>query len=380
MIRTSLYAFGLLTLQACASSDPSNDDASGKAPLPPASRDDLQTTLDGVIADEVAHGVSISLRHPSYRPWSGASGVANRESRTPLTTANRYRAGSIMKMAVATAVLQLVERNELSLDENLTALLPTSVTSRIPDAREITLRMLLDHTSGLPEFSTAEFDAGVAEDPTHVYSFDDLLDVALTWPMRAPGSGWYYSNTNYILLGRILEEATGEPWRNTVRERVFSRAKLVESELPEPGNPLCNGCSRGYHPVGHELVDITEVDPSMAGPAGGSAFVTTPTDLVKLLLALVDGRMFDDPATLELMRDFVDAPIPAEAQTGYGLGLQHFQVGDVEFIGHLGGTAGFQGFVLYQPDSAVAVAGYMNRMGDLGAFIVPVLEAVSRVE
>jgi D-alanyl-D-alanine carboxypeptidase len=380
MIRTSLFAFGLFTLQACSSSDHPSHDSQGKAALPPGSRDDLTRTLDGVVAGEVAPGVSMSLRHPSYRPWSGASGVANRELGTALTTANRYRAGSIMKMAVATAILQLVERNELALDEDLTELLPAAVSARIPDAPEITLRMLLDHTSGLPEFSTEEFDAGIAEDPTHVYSFDELLEVALAQPMRAPGSGWYYSNTNYILLGRILEQTTGEPWRTTVRERVFARAKLEESELPEPGNSLCNGCSRGYHPLGGELVDLTEVDPSMAGASGGGAFVTTPADLVKLLVSLAEGRLFDDPATLDLMRDFVDAPIPAEAQTGYGLGLQRFAVGDVEFIGHLGGTAGFQGFVLYQPDSAVAVAGYMNRMGDLGAFILPVLEAVSRVE
>jgi CubicO group peptidase (beta-lactamase class C family) len=80
------------------------------------------------------------------------------------------------------------------------------------------------------------------------------------------------------------------------------------------------------------------------------------------------------------MSDFVDAPVPEEAQDGYGLGLQHFRAGDLELVGHLGGTAGFQGFVLIHPATGIAASGYVNRYGDLGAFLVPVLDAIARIE
>ncbi len=381
-IRSSRLVLGLLALQAC--SDPASrgpDDSPGEAEFPASSSQDLKSTLDGVVGAGVAPGVSLTVEHPSYRTWSGASGVGSIATGEALTPAKRFRAGSMMKTPVATAVLQLVEQGELALEENLTNLLPSAITARIPEAAEITLRMLLNHTSGIPEFSTPEFDAQVAGDPTRVWTFDELLDEALTHPPTfAPGAGWSYSNTDYILLGEILEETTGEPWRTTVREQVFDRAGLERSELPDEGNALCTECARGYQPIEDQLVDLTEVDPSMAGAAGGGALITTPEDLSVFLGALAAGRLFDDPATLELMIDFVDAENPEEAQTGYGFGLQRFQVGEIELIGHLGGTAGYQGFVFFHPGTGIVASGYMNTQGDFGAFIVPVLDAIARVE
>jgi len=198
--------------------------------------------------------------------------------------------------------------------------------------------------------------------------------------MFEPGAGWSYTNTDYVLLGKVLETATGEPWRDTVRRNVLARANATKSELPAEGDPSCPACSRGYHPQGDTLVDMTEGDPSMAGAAGGEALISTPEDLAKLLRAVANGRLFNEPGTLELMTTFVDAPVPQEAQTGYGLGLTRFQVGDVELVGHIGSTAGYQSFVLFQPGSGIVVSGSMNRYGDLGSFIMPVLGAVARIE
>jgi len=282
---------------------------------------------------------------------------------------------------VASAVLQLVEHGELDLDATLTELLPADVAARIPDANAITLRMLLNHTSGLADYVDAEYDGMYAENPLRVWTFDEILTRALAMPRTfPPGGGWSYTNTGYVLLGKILETTTGEPWRVTLRENVLLRANMTESELPEEGNPACSGCSRGYYPLEADLVDMTEGDPSMAGSAGGEALITTPRDLARLLRAVASGSLFDDPATLELMTAFTDAPIPQETQTGYGLGLAHFNAGGTELIGHLGGTAGYQSFMFFHPPSGMVVSGSMNRFGDFGAFVLPVLEAVGRVE
>jgi D-alanyl-D-alanine carboxypeptidase len=381
MAGAARLALVLLTLQACSSNDSEGPDpGGGRAELPRDSRADLETVLAGVVAEDVAPGASLTVDHPGYRTWSGTAGVANRETRAPLTPEERFRAGSMLKTLVATAVVQLVEQGELELEQTLIELLPAEITERIPAAPAITLRMLLNHTAGLAEFSTAEHDALILANPRRVWSFDELLDRALAeQPVGAPGERFYYSNTGYILLGKVIEVATGEPWRKVIRERVVARAELEHSSLPEEGAPECEGCAHGYHPVDGELVDFTIIDPSHAGAAGGGSLVTTPADLAKFFRALSTGRLFDDEATFDLMLEFVDAPIPEEAQTGYGLGMIHYQVGDIELIGHLGGTAGYQGFVLAHPGTGIVTSGIMNRHGDLGAFILPVIDALGRL-
>lgn len=381
MLRLHRLAFLFCALQACAS----NDDGAHAVPesstrLSSASIEDLQSTIDGVVAEKVAPGVSLRVERPGYEAWQGTSGVADIETAAPITSADRFRAGSILKMAIATVSLQLVEQGKLSLDAALTELLPKSFTDRVPNAGAITLRMLLDHTSGVADFVDESFVAAVAADPTHVWTIDEKLDhVATLKPTFAPGAGWSYSNTNYLIAGQIIEGATGEPWRKTVRERVFLRAGMTESALPEEGNPLCDGCARGYQPIEDALVDITEVDPSMAGAAGGDALVTTARDLAKLLRAVTTGKLFRDAGSFELMRDFVDAPVPEWAQTGYGFGFARYELEGSEFVGLYGGTAGFHAFTLSEPSSGTIVSGFMNVDGDFGAFVLPSIAAVGRV-
>jgi D-alanyl-D-alanine carboxypeptidase len=363
---------------ACAA-DTAESTTGGR--FPDAVRRDLQQTLDAVVASGVAPGVGITIHHPAHRGFSASAGVADRNGAVPLTPAHRLRAGSMLKTAVAVAVLQLVERRRLSLDASLTELLPRSTISKVAEAENITVRMLLSHTAGVPEFTGDVFTEAVLDNPTRVWTVDEFLDLSAAQPRPfAPGAGWAYSNTGYILLGEVLEATTGEPWRETVERRVLARAGLTHSSLPRPGNPACRGCSRGYELIAGELIDFTKVDPSMAGAAGGDALITTTGDLVQFLRALRANRLFDRPATLALMQTFVAAPVPEEAQTGYGLGLTLYDVNGAELIGHLGGTAGFQGFMLLDTSTGVVISGHMNRRpGGLGNFILPVLAAVARI-
>jgi D-alanyl-D-alanine carboxypeptidase len=361
-----------LALLACGSDD--DDD------FPAETSADLQQTLDDAVAAEVSPGVALVVRHPSYGTWSGAAGVSNLTSERSLDPADRFRAGSLLKTMVATVALTLVEDGACSLDDTLSELLPADVWSRIEHAEQITLRMLLDHTSGIADFTNGDFDAQVLADPSHVWTLDEVLTRATAQaPTFAPGEGWSYTNTGYVLVGEVITRVSGRPWRALVRERVLVRAGLDETSLPDEGNLACPRCARGYQDVDGVLRDVTEVDPSMAGASGGHALITTPGDLVKFFAALVDGTFFSSPESLTTMLDFVDAPVPDEAQTGYGIGLQRFAVGDVELVGHLGGTAGYQAFALVHPGSGLIVSGYVNAFGNLGDFILPVLEAVGRI-
>ena len=375
MFRTSFIALSICALQACSGNSDSNSD-SEKA-FPASAATELQQTLETVVQSGIAPGVAAVVKRPGYVAWSGAAGLSNIESSTKLAPSSRFRAGSIMKVAVATAVLQLVENGKLSLEDALTDRLPSQLTARIPNADSITLRMLLNHTSGVPEFVDDAFHAEVMAAPSRVWTAEEFYERALDEPpLFAPGTSWSYSNTDYILLGDIMEGVTHEPWRQTVRKNVFSRAQLADSTLPEPGDATCAGCARGYQSIADALVDLTEIDPSMAGAAGGEAWITTPSDLSSLIGELARGDLYDDPRTLDLMLSFTDAPVPQETQVGYGLGIARFRMGDVELIGHLGGTAGYQSFVFYEPSSGTSISGYMNRQGDFGAFVLPFMKTV----
>lgn len=349
--------------------------------LPSKNAAELSATLRTAVSEGIAPGVSLAIDHPKYGRWSGASGVADTATGEALTPSHRFRAGSMMKPLVAAAVLRLVEAGQLSLDATLARVLPETITTKIHDASQITVRMLLDHTSGIPDFANGDFDRRVAEDPTHRWTLTEELDRVAAQPASfAPGAGWAYSNTDYVLLGAILEATTGQPWRSTLAASVIAPAKMADTTLPPEGTVACSGCSRGYEEIDGKLRDLTEVDPSMAGAAGGGALVTSTADMVSFLRALTAGSLFSSKETTSQLMTFVAAPLPEEGQVGYGLGVARFQVGETTFVGHLGGTAGYHGFVLHQPESGVIVSGYMNRRGDLGAFLLPVLEAVAHIE
>lgn len=286
----------------------------------------------------------------------------------------------MLKTAVAVAVLQLVEQRKLSLADPLDRILPADIARQVPQAHTMTLRMLLNHTSGLPEAAGDDFDLLVLANPTRTWTLDDYLARARTLPREfEPGQGWAYSNTNYLLLGAVITQATGQPWRQVVQARVFARAGLADSALPNPGDTRCTGCARGYEWIGGRYVDTTEVDPSVAEAAGGSAWISAPADLNRLLRALFASRLFDQRDTLDTMLTLIPAPLPEEAREGYGLGLMKFSLDGVVYWGHLGGTAGYNSFMLIQPASGLTVGGYINTRGDLAALLVPVLQAVAQI-
>lgn len=361
-----------------ATPDAASPDAAAPT-FPEGAARELQKALDDVARD-VAPGAALVVDHPVHGSFRSAAGIACAEPREALAVTHRFRAGSMLKTAVATTILQLVERDQLTLEATVEQLLPAAIATRIDHASTITVRMLLNHTSGIPEYSNGDFDELVIRDLTHVWTLDELLTrVEAREPTGAPGAAWSYSNSNYMLLGEILVATTGQPWRDTVTSQVFAPLGLTDTSLPASGDTRCTGCAHGYESIGAERFDTTVMDTSMAGPAGGAALVTTTGDLATFLRALLTGKAFAHAATLQLMLDFTVADVPEEAQTGYGLGITRFQLGDAQYFGHFGGTAGYQGFMLLDPASGVVTSGFMNQRGNLGAFILPVLETLGRL-
>jgi D-alanyl-D-alanine carboxypeptidase len=248
------------------------------------------------------------------------AGVADLDHATKTPVNGMVRAGSNTKTFTAVVILQLVGEKKMRLDAPIETYLPRLVHGNGVDGRHITVRQLLQHTSGLPDYI-----AGLGEDFFAVrdtyYEPRDLLDLALQQPARfAPGERWEYSNTNYLLAGLLVQKVTGRPVAEEITRRVLEPLRLRDTYFPGPGDRRLRAAHpQGYHATapGAPLRDLTTMDPSWAWAAG--QLVSTPRDLNRFFTALVQGRLLG-AEQLRAMRTTVPAP-GTWPGARYGLGL-----------------------------------------------------------
>lgn len=346
----------------------------------------LQSILEDIVAspETIFPGALLYVSTPDLGTLTGSAGLGNIETNTAIRYDDKFRAGSIMKPFISVVILQLVEEGQFSLDDPMTVILPESVNARFANSSKITLRMLLNHTSGIPEWINETVQTEIFSHPTKIWEVDEYLDLAaMQEPYFAPGEGWAYSNTDYNLLGLVIEQVTGHTWRQEVRERIIKKLNLRNTLLPEPGDTSIPGnYSRGYVSVNGQLIDATGIDPSMAGAAGGHALVTTAADLGQFLDAVLAGELFQNTETLNEMMTFIDTNLPGIGwkEYGYGLGIEKYVLpGGIELIGHAGSTAGFSAAVYYLPVQDLTLVAAMSNMDLLNFFVqlyLPVLEVL----
>jgi CubicO group peptidase (beta-lactamase class C family) len=225
--------------------------------------------LDAILASGVARGlpgIALAIAHGNALVYSGASGVASIEAQTPLQTTDRFRIYSITKTFTATVVLQLVDEGTLTLDDTAAQWLDDPAVGRIPNVDTVTVSQLLRHTSGIYDFADDDDspfweDAflGPDADWTKVWTIEELLgyaDGANHAPYFAPGEGTYYANTNYLLLGLIIEQATGRPFRESLQSRILDPLSLADTFLAE-GSAMPDGMVDGYQALEGELVNVS---------------------------------------------------------------------------------------------------------------------------
>lgn len=341
----------------------------------------LQRALEDARRDPSTHfpGGVLHVGSPTLGSWTGVTGLARVAPAAPMRSDDRFRAGSIVKPFVAVVVLQLVEQRRLSLEDRLPHVLPARVVDRFGHAPQITVRMLLNHRSGIPDWDSPAVDVDVGRHPAKVWTASEFLDLAAAQPpLFAPGTGYHYSNTDYTLLGLIIERVTGRSWRREVSRRVIGPLRLSGTSLPAPRHrSLPSPYAHGYGELDGRRVDISRVDPSFAGAAGAAALVTTVQDLARFLDALLAGRLFGHRSTLRQMLAFAPAP-DVGAQVGYGLGIERRLLpGGVEAIGHLGGAPGYRSYVgrVRPPNATMALA--LNWEDDPTPLVVPAVQALA---
>ncbi|MFI6284162.1 serine hydrolase domain-containing protein [Streptomyces sp. NPDC051018] len=302
--------------------------------------DPVQRELDTVVRDGGAPGALAGVVRADGTVRHYTSGVGNLVTGAEVPRDGSIRIGSNTKAFTATVVLQLVGEGEVALDEPVDTYLPGLLRGEGIDGRKITVRQLLQHTSGLPEYLDKQ---AVLTEPHRYYEPRELLDRALDRPADfAPGQKWSYSNTNYVVAGLLVQKVTGRPLGEEIKKRITDRVGLRHTYLPAPGDMSI----RGKHPHGYQKLaadgpwrDFTEMDPSWGWAAGG--MTSTNSDLNRFYSAIFSGRLLA-PAQLAEMRETV--PVDTEAPTGarYGLGVQSTPLScGGRYWGHGGGIPGF---------------------------------------
>jgi D-alanyl-D-alanine carboxypeptidase len=317
----------------------------------------LQSILDQWKKDAQVPGVVAALRMPDGTVWYGASGKAilrpGAEKATPDTP---WVIGSITKTFVAALAFQLQEEGRLSLDDPISTWLPD-----YPNGSNITLRMLLNHTSGIADyFWHPEYADLVFGRPTHHWTVDEILALAAERkPVFAPGAKQEYSNTNYILVGRILEIVGGEPLAQQLRTRFFDPLGLT-SVVFQGDEPVPEGAAKGYWKDGSwvDWSDGTPLRPMTSAATvvwAAGAILASARDLLRWEQALYDGELLSADSLRQLL---------TFGPAGYGPGTRYQRLAGYDGYGHGGSLRGFQAGMYRMPEVPVDVIVMTNR-GDV---------------
>ena len=324
---------------------------------------DWQQVLEKTVQACDAPGAVLLADTPKGR-FLSAYGLASTQDKTPMQPTDRFQIGSNTKSFTTLLALLLQEDGVWSLDDPLGKWLPEQA-AKIQNGDKITLRMLGQNHTGLPDYADAVIGAAMeGEGDTFDqislekgYTPEELVDIGLQLrePSFAPGEGWEYSTTNFILLAMAIEAATGKSIDQLYQERIFDPLGMENSYLlnsvPEKGSFV-----NGYYTMKSGTVaDVTNWNGSQ-GWSGGS-IVSTVEDMAKYAAGLASGTVFKDPASLEQMTAFGDGSVGPFS--GYGLGVGIWSQYPFAW-GHAGQTPGFQSLFALYPEQNTRVVFFVN--------------------
>lgn len=344
----------------------------------------LQCLVSGSVGkDGSVRSVELAMaRGDGSYSWAGAAGLANPRENVRVTADTPIYMASVTKVYVASLVMLLSQRKLLALDDPIAKYLPAALVRGIDVyaghdySRQVTVRQLVSMTSGIPNYYEEKgpdgktgFDLFVA-DPAKVWTVEEMVNRARTAlkPHFAPGHGLYYSDTNYELLGKIIERVTHTSLANDLQHYVFGPLGLRHTWLI--GTPEPKGLAAPAHVFDHQL-DITKVRSSRDYWADGG-LVATPTDMIAFLKALKEGRIIS-PASLRTMQTWHardGSPTPPFPGSKYGYGLWDLQMSGLTSVLNgvmpsWGAGGSTSAFLYYSADRDLYVAGSVNSTSSL---------------
>ncbi|HHX7190424.1 serine hydrolase [Bacillus thuringiensis] len=303
---------------------------SDRTPVKKAMRDALQLGYPGILAQISKSG----------KTWSYAAGIADLRTKKPMKADFRFRIGSVTKTFIATVLLQLAGENRLNLDDPIEKWLPGVIQGNGYDSNQITIRQILNHTSGITDYTKSkDFDM---KDTKKAYTAEEFVKMGISLPPEfAPGKGWSYSNTGYVVLGILIEKVTGNSYAEEVENRIIEPLELSNTFLPGnstviPGTKHARGYER--YDGESELKDVTYSNP---GSSDGD-MISTAEDLNKFFSYLLSGKLLKEQ---QLKQMLTTVPTGMEGIGRYGLGIYENKLQNGTSIwGHSGGVPGFSTF------------------------------------
>lgn len=353
--------------------------APGPAVANPSS---LEAALLPVVTAQMAKmgipGLIVSVQTPDRGIWQAAFGVSDVVTGAPMDVADHVRIGSITKSLTATVILQLAQEGRLRLDDPLAPYFPGGHTNRA------TIRQALQLTSGIADYTTEAFLNGLASAPQRVWTPDELVAlVADEQPMFPAGTSWYYSNTNYVMLGIVAERVTGQPLGRLIVDRIFTPLGMTGCSFPDAADAgIPAPSSRGYMlgtrwdrpptpPASlPDLIDVTDFNPSWAAGAG-QAICTAP-DLVTWARALATGELLDQ----QMQAQRLSYHPTGDPHAVYGLGVVNIN----GLVGHNGEISGFMSQAARRESDGTVIVVLSNLMTapDLTEPATAISELISR--
>lgn len=359
-----------LLLVACSDDKPTGN--SGDVILTPEVKAVLQYRLDSARVAAGIPGASIALKLPNGEEWYTSVGYERLTSAPNNVSAGdtmpidaQFRIGSITKTFTATVVLQLIGEGMLTLDTKVTDILP-DLSMTIVDLDTVTVRQLLNHTSSIQNYTNSiPWTLSYLINPTREWTPRELIDTANTLgPATAADYSpypWLYANTNYIILGLIIEKLTGNSAKDEITTRVINRVGMPNTyfaDVPEVPATVARGYSNfscqpyDLAPIpgkGDTLYDITVLNPSQGWTAG--SIISNTRDLIKYVDALVDGTLVTPQMQVARLTNMIPAGKDG-AEGLYGLGIAKIAV---NWIGHKGGFNGYDLSMYKKPGTAALV-------------------------
>lgn len=300
--------------------------------------------------------------------WSTTAGTGNLRTHASRSADDRYRVGSITKTFVSTVLLQLEAEGRLSLDDKVDTWLPGVVHGNGHDGNRITVRQLLNHTSGIFNYTADEtFERTYfLKDGFFRHRYDtktpaQLVAIAMAHrPDFAPGTSWNYSNTNYVLAGMVIQKVTGRSYGEEIHRRVIEPLHLTATSVPGTRVTVPRPSSRAYSKLSETATgptyDVTELNPSLASSAG--EMISDSADLDRFYSALLGGRLLPPKQLKEMKATVTVEGIP---NAGYGLGLIDRELScGVHVWGHDGGIHGSNSVAVTTADGRHSVAFNFN--------------------
>ncbi|MCE2495593.1 MAG: beta-lactamase family protein [Flavobacteriales bacterium] len=298
----------------------------------------LSNYLDTLNAHQRASG-ALALRADGKLLFSKSIGVRNTDESGNVAPDDKtaFRIGSISKTFTAVMIMQLVQKGDVSLDDPLSNWYPS-----VPNAANITIKQMLNHSSGIYSItSDPEYLEYMETAQTHEQMLQRIYEFE---PAFAPGTKHSYSNSNFVLLGYILEKETGISYAQLVEKKITKPLKFKRTYYGGPIDPQGQNEAQSYEWDGRRWIPSTETDMSI--PHGAGSMVSTAEDLTTFITALFSGKLIGDDQLSQM----------TTVEDGYGLGIFPIDVHGKEGFGHNGGIDDFAAVLVYVPEDDLAIA------------------------